>query len=76
MMMTSSQQNTIVELTRELGIGSRADQGIKHVLGKMPVKMSASRADSVINALREELGENEDDNLGYFGAEDAPVRYR
>lgn len=52
--MNSQQQALIADLTRKLGIGSRADQGIKHVLGKMPVNMSASRAASVIDALTEE----------------------
>lgn len=52
--MNASQQKQIVELTRKLRIGSRADQGIKHVIGKMPINMSASRADAVIDALTDE----------------------
>lgn len=73
--MTSQQRATIEQLTRDLGIGSRADQGIKHVLGKMPVKMSESRAAKVIDALREEMGED-DETPTYFGNEDMPARFR
>lgn len=52
--MTSQQKATIEKLTRNLGIGSRVDQGIKHVLGKMPINMSESRANQVIDALKAE----------------------
>lgn len=52
--MTSQQKATIEKLTRALGIGSRVDQGIKHVLGKMPINMSESRAASIIDSLTEE----------------------
>lgn len=51
-MMTTAQKNTIEKLTRDLGLGTRADQGVKHVLGKMPINMSESRAASVISSLR------------------------
>ena len=57
--MTSQQANQIASLARKLGIGSRADQGIKHVLGKMPVNMSESRADQVIDELTEEWNSSE-----------------
>ena len=53
--MTTTQKSQIEYLTRQLNLGSRADQGIKHVLGKMPINMSASRATQVIDALQEEL---------------------
>jgi hypothetical protein len=53
--MTSSQKSRIERLTRELDLGSRADQGIKHVLGKMPINMSESRANQVIDALQSEV---------------------
>jgi len=52
--MSVLQAAQITKLTRLLGIGSRADQGIKHVLGKMPINMSSSRAQSVIDALEQE----------------------
>jgi hypothetical protein len=52
--MNASQKARIESLTRKLGIGSRADQGIKHVIGKMPINMSASRAEQVIAALEAE----------------------
>lgn len=57
--MTSQQTSQIASLTRKLGIGSRVDQGIKHVLGKMPVNMSESRADKVIDELTEEWNSSE-----------------
>lgn len=53
--MTSAQKSTIERLTRKLNIGSRADQGIKHVIGKMPINMSESRANQVIDSLQAEL---------------------
>jgi len=53
--MTSAQKSTIETLTRKLNIGSRADQGIKHVIGKMPINMSESRANQVIDSLQAEL---------------------
>jgi len=52
--MTTSQKTRIEKLTRELNLGNRADQGIKHVLGKMPINMSESRANQVIDALTAE----------------------
>lgn len=52
--MTSQQKATIEKLTRALGIGSRADQGIKHVFGKMPINMSEDRAARVIMELQAE----------------------
>lgn len=53
--MTSAQKSTIERLTRKLNIGLRADQGIKHVIGKMPINMSESRANQVIDSLQAEL---------------------
>jgi hypothetical protein len=71
--MTLSQKSRIERLTRELNLGSRADQGIKHVLGKMPVNMSESRANQVIDALQSEvdaltahLPTDDDDIFGGF----------
>lgn len=52
--MNAIQAKKIVELTRKLRIGTRVDQGIKRVIGKMPINMSASRADAVIDALTDE----------------------
>ena len=57
--MTSQQKSTIESLTRKLGLGSRVDQGIKHVLGKMPINISESRAYSVIDSLTEEWNASE-----------------
>jgi hypothetical protein len=57
--MNASQTAQIAKLTKSLGIGTRADQGIKHVLGKMPINMSVSRAQSVIDALTEEWNASE-----------------
>lgn len=74
--MTSQQQATIEQLTQDLGIGSRVDQGIKHVLGKMPVKMSESRADRVIQELQEEWEASEEgQEVVYYGKEDMPARF-
>jgi len=42
----------ITDLTRKLNLGSRASDGIKAVLGKMPTSMSDSRADSVLAELQ------------------------
>ena len=61
--MNSQQKTRIEELTEELELGCRASDGIKHVLGKMPVTMSASRADRVIAELEAELEEKEEADL-------------
>ncbi len=59
--MTANQKSTIEKLTSELGLGSRADQGIKHVLGKIPINMSSSRANQVIESLEAEIDERDKD---------------
>ena len=61
--MNAKQKNQIETLVIELEIGSRASDGIKHVLGKMPINMSGSRAATVIEALREELEAKEEAEL-------------
>lgn len=51
--MTSRQESTILNLTRKLGLGSRASDGIKSVYGKMPIGFDARKADRVIAELTE-----------------------
>jgi|GEM_PF-3445380 len=50
----------ITQLTRKLGLGSHASHGVKAVLGKMPINMSDSRADSVLEELQSRFAATED----------------
>lgn len=53
--MTQAQKNYIESLTRQLGLGKYADDGIKAVLGKKPINMSQAKASEVIDALKAKL---------------------
>jgi hypothetical protein len=57
----------ITALTRKLNLGSHASHGIKAVLGKMPISMSDSRADSVLAELQSRYDATEE------GQEEAPT---
>ena len=61
--MNARQKSQIEKLAAELDIGSRAADGIKHVLGKMPINMSDTRAASVIESLQDELDAKEESEL-------------
>lgn len=50
--MTAKLEATILSLTRKLGLGSRAADGIKAVYGKVPVGMDDRKAARVIDELR------------------------
>lgn len=50
----------ITELTRKLNLGSHASHGVKAVLGKMPINMSDSRADSVLEELQSRYAATEE----------------
>lgn len=50
----------ITALTRKLNLGSHATHGIKAVLGKMPINMSDSRADSVLAELQSRYAATEE----------------
>lgn len=51
--MTSKQEATILSLTRKLGLGTRATDGIKAVYGKVPIGFDERKAARVIDELRE-----------------------
>ena len=50
--MTAAQKSYIESLTRKLGLGKYADDGIKAVLGKKPINMTQAKASEVIDALK------------------------
>ncbi len=67
----------IAALTRKLGIGSHASHGVKAILGKMPINMSDSRAESVLSQLQARYdatpeGQSEVESQGAW-IEDAPM---
>ena len=75
--MTNQQKATIARLAGKLGLGG-VQQAIKSVLGKMPINMSASRADSVIAELQsrwEATEEYQAEQYRYLG-EDMPFLAR
>lgn len=53
-------ESQITALTRKLGLGSHASHGVKAVLGKMPINMSDSRADSVLAELQSQYDASEE----------------
>jgi hypothetical protein len=53
--MSQAQANYIASLTRQLGLGRFADDGIKAVLGKKPINMTQAKASEVIDALKAKL---------------------
>jgi hypothetical protein len=57
---TMKNESQIKALTQKLGLGSHASHGVKAVLGKMPINMSDSRADSVLAELQSRYDETEE----------------
>jgi hypothetical protein len=56
--MSQAQANYIASLTRQLGLGRFADDGIKAVLGRKPINMTQAKASEVIDALKARLAAN------------------
>lgn len=75
--MTTLQR--IAELTKKLGLGHRDTDGIKHVLGKVPVNYSEPRMQRVLETLQAEWDvsdDNQDDAASASAwGEDAPIRF-
>ena len=53
--MTAAQKSYIESLTRQLGLGRFADDGIKAVLGKKPINMTQAKASEVIDELKKRI---------------------
>lgn len=70
-------ESKIAYLSRKLGYGSHASHGVKAVLGKMPINMSDSRADSVLAELQSRYDATEEGEAAAQIAkgwiEDAPM---
>ncbi len=72
-------ESKIAALTRKLGLGSHASHGVKAVLGKMPINMSDSRADSVLEQLQAQYDATEEGQAEIAAsqpwAEDMPLNF-